>query len=454
MIRRILSVKLPLYAVFLLTLALMGGMVGGAYLWFRPGPAQEYRVFLAHGQSTEELEYGSYPEMSNPSYFEQVKRDFLKEKADFIEADLSTMELTVFKAGELVKKFPILTKGREGSWWETPAGVYRIESRIKNHFSAFAGVYLPWSMPFQGNFFIHGWPYYPDGTPVSSRYSGGCIRLSTEDAKEVFDLVATGIPVLVHERDFARDNFTYRVKNPEFDGRGYLAADLSSNFVFAEKNSTEKMPIASLTKLMTALVAVEYVNIEKEITVTPGMIVPTSVPRLKVGQKISLYNLLPILLMESSNEAAVAISHFLGPQRFVDLMNKKGKAIGMLDTTFTDPAGRSEGNISTARDLLELARYLYNNRTFILKTTKGEIETHVYGPLDYPNIAKFNGFRGVPEFVGGKVGQTEAAGKTILSIFDLKNGEVVRPTAVIILNTPDNYREAEKMIDWTKQNYF
>src|SRR3989344_5762568 len=147
MTKRILTSQLPLYVVIL-----------------------AFSVALAIGQ-----------------FFEQVRERMTEEKLDFIEADLSEMKLRVYRKGEIAKEFPILTKGRPGSWWETPAGIYKVEGRIENHFSAFARVYLPWSLPFQGNFFIHGWPYYPDGTPVSTQYSGGCIRLSTDDAKALFD---------------------------------------------------------------------------------------------------------------------------------------------------------------------------------------------------------------------------------------------------------------------------
>ncbi|PIP46640.1 MAG: hypothetical protein COX15_00070, partial [Candidatus Colwellbacteria bacterium CG23_combo_of_CG06-09_8_20_14_all_42_19] len=83
-----------------------------------------------------------------------------------------------YEKGVFVNEFAILSKGKEGSWWETPAGLYKVQSKEKEHFSSFGRVYQPWSMAFQGNFFIHGWPYYPGGRAVESTYSGGCIRLA------------------------------------------------------------------------------------------------------------------------------------------------------------------------------------------------------------------------------------------------------------------------------------
>jgi len=94
---------------------------------------------------------------------------------------------------------------------------------------------MPFSMQFEGNFFIHGWPYYPDGTSVGSSYSGGCIRLSNEDAKDLYNKIKIGTPVLVLEKDFEKDTFSYQYKKPVISANNYLIADLKSNFVFLEK---------------------------------------------------------------------------------------------------------------------------------------------------------------------------------------------------------------------------
>lgn len=453
--KKILRTPIPLYIV---TLSIAVVVIGVFYIVSRFGP-QPYQVNLgnAQGGDVEDLEFGSWPALSNADFFRQVRDDFIEQKSDFIEADLSLMRLRVWQQGTTTLEVPILTKGREGSWWETPAGLYEIQSREKNHFSSFGSVYQPWSMAFQGNFFIHGWPYHPDGSEVSSTYSGGCIRLSTEDAKKVYDLTKMGMPVLVFEKDFAQDDFTYqRASAARLSAKSYLAADLKNNFVFIESNSAEQLPVASITKLMTALVAVEYVNIEKEITVTPSMIVPTSVPRLKAGERVSLYNLLYILLEESSNEAAEAISRFLGRDRFITLMNDKAKAIGMTSSKFTDPSGADAGNVSTAQDLFNLAKYLYNNRSFVLKLSSGRpdsLTVTVYGPTIYDNIENFNIFENDREFIGGKVGKTNAAGQTIISIFETQLSGAKRPVVVIALGSQSNAADAQQLISWIRSSY-
>jgi len=421
-------------------------------LKFRPN-IYSYEVFISEkGSVFEKLQFGSWPALQNADFFNIIKNSFLKEKSSFIEADLSAMRLTLYLDGNIAKEVPILTKGKEGSWWETPSGIYQIEDKFKNHFSNFAGVYLPWSMPFQGNFFIHGWPYYPGGEPVVSTYSGGCIRLATADAEELFKLVKVGIPVIVFERDFQSDSLLYKSK-VNLSSKSYLAADLGNNFVFTEKFSGQIMPIASLTKLMTALVAVEYVNIEREIEITDSMIVSTTVPRLKAGMRVSLFDLLHLLLLESSNEAAEAISHYVGPTRFIEFMNQKAKAIGMSSSQFVDPAGSQAGNLSTAQDLFNLAKYLYNNRSFILKMTTGRIDTSVYGRPRFSKIKNFNLFGDREDFDGGKVGLSTAAGETILSVFELEVGSTKRQVAVILLNLENPLEEVPSLLEWIKSSY-
>ncbi len=115
------------------------------------------------------------------------KETYIQQESSFIEANLRTMEVTLYEHGVASTTLPILTKGKEKSWWETPTGNYKILSRSVNQFSSIGHVWMPYSMQFYGNYFIHGWPYYDDGTPVASTYSGGCIRLATEDAEKVYN---------------------------------------------------------------------------------------------------------------------------------------------------------------------------------------------------------------------------------------------------------------------------
>jgi len=228
---------------------------------------------------------------------------------------------------------------------------------------------------------------------------------------------------------------------------------MKSGYVFAEKGSLEAVPIASITKLMTALVATEYVNLEKEIDIPQTAIVKTSVPRLKAGGRATLFSLLHPLLMESSNEAAEAIARSLGRNYFINLMNEKAKAIGMEHSAFSDPSGSEAANVSTAEDLFLLARYLYNNRSFILKLSAGSLDVSAYEIPEYQHLANFNALDGQPEFAGGKVGLSTDAGETMLAIFETPfNGET-RPVAVIALQSKNNKADITSLFEWAKTTY-
>jgi D-alanyl-D-alanine carboxypeptidase len=458
--------EVPLW-VAVLVLGLVIAIAIGAFFGFRQIVYNDsFALPAADGQSTSYV-YGSWPALDNRDFYDKVLNELIEQKSTFINADLSTMQLQYYINGNLQKTFTILAKGKSGSWWETPTGLYKVQTKIPSDFSSFAHVYSPWALDFQGNFLIHGWPYYPGGAPVGSTYSGGCIRLSTPDAKTLYDMVSVGTPVLVSSADFKPDSFQEQSQGPSISGTSYLAIDLKSNFVLAQKNPNEQRPIASLTKLMTALVAIEYINIEKTITITPDMIVKTSISRLKVGEQLSLYDLLQPLLKESSNEAAVAISDFLGQKYFVSLMNQTAQSIGMTNTHFVDPSGSDWGNVSTARDMSLLAQYLYDNRSFILKMTTNNADPNAYGPSAFVGLQNFNVFADDPNFIGGKVGVNGGASDTILSVFNepvaisIEDASTTasttdstdRPIMFVILGSSDYTTDAKNLLSWIKATY-
>jgi hypothetical protein len=452
MFQRFTGITIPLYVALLVVLVLGGAGIFAAQYYRQT--IENYDVYLeSGGTGLKEFTYGSWPALQNKDFFKSVRGKLVLERASFIEADLANRRLTVFRNGEASLTVPILAAGKVGSWWETPAGLYKIEGREKNHFSSFAGVHLPWSLPFQGNFFIHGWPYYEGGTPVQSTYSGGCIRLSTEDAKTVYDLVTIGMPVLVYKQPAAQDKTEYAIKPPMVTATHYLAADLGSNFVFTTLRANEPAPIASLVKLITALTATEHINLDEQIKITPSMIVRTSKPRLWAGQTVRAFNLVYPLLLESSNEAALALARTVGEERFVSLMNSKAQALGLSATHLADPAGLSAENVSTAENLFALLQYMYTNQSFFLKITSGLANSELGNSPVFAGLENFNGFAGDPEFVGGKVGRTEAAQETIVSVFEIDTPIGKRPIGIVALGSKNAVRDAAQLIEYVKLLY-
>ncbi|MFI5205326.1 MAG: L,D-transpeptidase family protein [Candidatus Paceibacterales bacterium] len=444
--------RIPLYIVIFILFIIGSGII--LYVSKFRDVVYRYDVSIPGADSSaEQLQYGSWPALSNANFFQKVKSEFIVQNSTFIEADLTQMKLRIYKNGSLQNELNILSKGKPGSWWETPAGLYKIESKNKNLFSGFGHVYMPWAMDFEGNFFIHGWPYYPDGTAVASTYSGGCIRLSTEDAKTIYDNVEVGTPVLVFENSSSSDSYQYGKKVPEVNALEYLAVDLQNNFVFTEKDPAKSIPIASITKLITGLVAAEYINLDKEITVAQSAIVTTSKPRLYPGQTISAFQLFYPLLTESSNEAAMALADSMGRSRFVNLMNQKAKSIGMTDSHFTDPAGMNADNVASPQDLFNLAKYLYNNRSFILKISAGRLYSSAYGSPIFNDLQNFNIFSEDSTFIGGKVGKSGAAQETMLALFNENFASTTRPIAIIVLGSNESGQDVSAIRKFVADNY-
>ncbi len=409
--------------------------------------------------------------------FLNFKKQLINNNVKFVEIDLRKMQMFLYEGGQVIKEIPVLSKGRDGSWWETPTGKYSILTKEANHFSSIGKVWMPWSMQFYGNFFIHGWPYYPDGSPVTKAFSGGCVRLSTEDAKVVFDFIDKGTPVLVLDEpdNFAEPNISLTEKvaanlqPPLISAKAALITDLDSGLILLNKNADEVLPIASLTKLQTAVVASELINLERSVKASPLAFtkkIPQSIVEsrllsplfagisLIIGKSYTAFDLLYPLLMQSSNEAASTISSFLGREEFVKQMNNKAESLGMANTTFTDTSGKDNGNISTAKDLAKLSKYILEKRNFLFNITKGE-QYLIFGPGNFGGLQNYNEFANQVNLIGVKNGETTAAKQTMSTVWQLHNndGSLNQRFAVIVLGSEDRRADTEKLVSWLGDNF-
>lgn len=156
---------------------------------------------------------------------------------------------------------------------------------------------------------------------------------------------------------------------PQVNAQSAVLMDMASGQVLWEKNSNEPMAMASTTKIMTAVIALEQGNMADivEVSKKASQTAPVKM-YLQAGEKISLENLMYAMMLQSSNDAAVAISEHIGGsvQGFAQLMNDKAKEIGCNDTLFVTPNGLDSGNHhSTAYDMALIARYALQNDEFI-----------------------------------------------------------------------------------------
>lgn len=318
---------------------------------------------------------------------------------------------------------------------------------------------MPYALHYYGKYYIHGEPYYSLGNKFYSPFSGGCLRLADKDAKEIYELTEINMPVLVIDKE--KDHYKYSEAKfsifPEISAASYLVADLDSGYVFREKDSSRQLAIASLTKLMTAVVVAENVDLRKSILIEEKMLSTYgSTKGLELGKQFRVVELFYPLLIESSNDVAEALSYFLGREKTIRLMNDKAKNILMEQTEFVDPSGFDPGNVSTAKDLFYLARYILNNRPPILEITKGK-KVRSFGEVDFKieDLWNKNVFASDPTFVGGKTGFTLASKSTAVFIFRLSDQDgIERNILITLLGAKNNETDTQKIYKWLQENYF
>ena len=239
------------------------------------------------------------------------------------------------------------------------------------------------------------------------------------------------------------------IKKPSLSAEGYLAADIQTGEIILAKNKAKQFPIASITKLMTALVSLETIDQSQIAIVPPEALIGEnpSIKGLSEGEVISTSSLLYPLLLESSNAAAKTLADHIGTKKFVNYMNGEAGSIGLPKTFFADSSGLSSRNISTPEDLFKFVSSLFKNKKQILDITrKKEFEE---GMKKWANGGKFSGLE---NFLGGKTGYTDSAGQTFAGVFSLPSAESSpREIAIIILKSRDRDDDVIKILDYLKQ---
>jgi len=229
-----------------------------------------------------------------------------------------------------------------------------------------------------------------------------------------------------------------------------LVADLTTGAISFGSNDGKRWPLASVTKLMTAVVVVDNFGMDQRITVTSdAFAADPSEKTLREGDTYTVSDLLQFLLLPSSNVAAEAFADSYGRTHFVDAMNARAALWGMADTHYDDPSGLSSGNQSTADDLLILAQKIYSDYPKILAITRTTQATATELVSGKQTLAKsINDFAGESDFIGGKTGYTNLADGNLLSIFKYNS----HPILVIVLGTDesDRFLNTKKLFDWFK----
>ena len=387
-----------------------------------------------------------------------VRDEMIAAKNNFTEIDLDGMKANIYRDGQVDHSFGII-KAKAG----LATGVFSVLSKTSLVFSFDAGAYLPDAVNYYGNCYFHAEPYLLAGEKHEFFSGAECLRFDDGDAKTIYDNVKVGEPVLVisggGKTEFPKK--TGVMPFPALAARSFLVADLDSGFILAEKNSQTVLPIASITKLMTATVVKEWRNLKSPVRVQPVMLNAYGGTRgLVAGGYYALEQLYYPLLQESSNDAAEIISDTMGRDGAVGAMNQRAKSLSMQNTYFTDAHGVSAANVSTARDLFYLTRYVADFQPDIFDITKG-VKPADFSASIWPYLRNKNFFCAHPSFVGGKTGYIVESKYNGVFVFNLalNNGEK-RRVAIVILGAPhwdsgySNLRdEVVETLVWFNHNY-
>lgn len=236
---------------------------------------------------------------------------------------------------------------------------------------------------------------------------------------------------------------------PHVSAKAAILIEADSGDVVFEKNADERLPMASTTKIMTALVAIENIPDDKVVRINGNAVgVEGSSVYLKAGEELSFSDLLYSLMLASANDAAAAIAYECagGIEEFAEMMNEKAAEIGLQNTHFTNPHGLDhEEHYTTARDLAVLTRYAMGNERFrqIVSTLTHQFEREAeIGVCLVVNHNKL--LRTYEGAVGVKTGFTKRSGRCLVSAAE-RDG--VRLIAVTI-NAPDDWNDHRCMLDF------
>ena len=246
-----------------------------------------------------------------------------------------------------------------------------------------------------------------------------------------------------------------KINNPELNARIALIYDRASGRIIYEKNGNKQTPMASTTKILTAIVTLENADLKETVTIeSKAAGIGGSRLGLKKNDKITVNDLLYGLMLRSGNDAAVALAIHVGGsiEGFADMMNKKAEELGLTNSHFVVPHGLdNEGHYTTAYELAKMADYALNIPKFkeIVSNKSATIYINGY-PKAINNTNKLLG--SVSGVYGVKTGFTNGAGRCLVS--SCKRGELDIITVIIGADT-NNQRTADtkELIEYAFNNF-
>lgn len=373
------------------------------------------------------------------------------EGRDFLFVDIDRGMVMRYEAGVAQGEYPIPSSGGGEGFFEVPRGLFAIQGKAERHASQLGRRSFAWVTYLFGNYFIRA----TDGKP------GGGITLHPSHARDIFVHAVEGMPALVSRRDTPEDiAFSYVRKNnlphrvPEVTAAAALAADLQTGEALFEKNARDAYPTASLTKLMTAVVATEDMEPDALLTVTDEALAAYGDSGgLVRSETFRAADLLYGLILPSSNDAAAVYQ--LSLPDFLRRINAKANVLGMGRTSFEDASGLSGNNVTSANDLFALLRYInerhpdllaLSREPSVIRQSVNKKKQHVWTNVNWP--------RGDARYLGGKAGFTDDSLQTMAGVWSVRVSEYGgRKIAVILLGSRNRIRDVRAVIGYLEQDF-
>ncbi|MFH0937147.1 MAG: D-alanyl-D-alanine carboxypeptidase family protein [Candidatus Daviesbacteria bacterium] len=240
---------------------------------------------------------------------------------------------------------------------------------------------------------------------------------------------------------------------PEISAQAIYFVEINSGQVLYQQNQDQKLPVASLVKVMTAIIASENKGWKDQIEISSkAASMEPDYMQLKVGEKLTVEELLYGLFLVSANDAAESLAEgsLESREEFIKQMNEKAKNLGMNNTLFINPTGLEEDGrqqYSTAFDVLIMSRFAIKHFPHLLDITS---TPHIILPQtsthqDYDLYSGINLLTTYPGVIGFKTGYTPEAGLTLITLAQKENYLVLG----VILNSNNRREEAKELLDYS-----
>ncbi|MDD2806956.1 MAG: serine hydrolase [Patescibacteria group bacterium] len=255
-----------------------------------------------------------------------------------------------------------------------------------------------------------------------------------------------------------------RIVNDSFGlkttAKSIVVVDKASGAILYHKNPQAVLPIASITKLVNALVFLDTnPDWDKVVEINQADLVAGNRWYFFAGEKVKLSEVFNVMLVASANEAALTLARYSGVDDYVTAMNNKAAALGMTASHFADPSGLNVENVSTATDLVKLATTAFSKTEIISAVTAESFDYKIINnsrrghAVNTDNL--LNSFLNADPYslAGAKTGYLDEAGYCLLTEVKNKNKGTLMIAILGATSPTDRWQEAKGLVDWVNNNY-